>query len=153
MAKLTRKQFLSIQQAMSYLDSQSVPYMILAKLIDDSPTEYTKNFRLEEFLSSPTAVKHNITLCPPDEALFNILQLCQKTLQPARDLLGSPIRVTSGYRNTALNRLVGGAPRSYHLFGRAADVICEDLDSLQAILETLPHTELIRYTNYIHVAL
>lgn len=35
---------------------------------------------------------------------------------------GRPIRIVSGYRTAATNRAVGGARRSQHLTGRAADI-------------------------------
>ena len=33
-----------------------------------------------------------------------------------------PVSVTSGYRSPSYNTAVGGAPNSYHLKGRAADI-------------------------------
>ena len=39
-----------------------------------------------------------------------------------------PVIVTSGYRTEAHNRKVGGAPRSYHVSGLAADVTCPGVD-------------------------
>lgn len=33
-----------------------------------------------------------------------------------------PVSVTSGYRSPSYNTAVGGAPNSYHLQGRAADI-------------------------------
>lgn len=35
-----------------------------------------------------------------------------------------PVKVLSGYRSPAHNAAVGGAPKSYHLRGMAADVTC-----------------------------
>lgn len=35
---------------------------------------------------------------------------------------GKPLRIVSGYRDPAHNRRVGGASRSRHLFGDAADI-------------------------------
>jgi hypothetical protein len=39
-----------------------------------------------------------------------------------RELWGAPIIVNSGYRSAELNEAVGGAPRSAHLSGEAADI-------------------------------
>lgn len=44
-------------------------------------------------------------------------------LERARERVGFPIRVTSGYRTVAHNRKVGGVPRSLHLVGAAADLV------------------------------
>ncbi|WP_430010337.1 D-Ala-D-Ala carboxypeptidase family metallohydrolase [Methylophaga lonarensis] len=43
-------------------------------------------------------------------------------LQSVRDYFNSPVTVTSGARCVDHNRRVGGAARSQHLFGRAADI-------------------------------
>jgi len=42
-------------------------------------------------------------------------------LESIRGRIGRPLPIVSGYRATSTNRSVGGAPRSYHLSGRAAD--------------------------------
>lgn len=39
-----------------------------------------------------------------------------------RDRFGAPIRIISGYRTARSNEAVGGAKRSYHMYGLAADV-------------------------------
>lgn len=44
-------------------------------------------------------------------------------LERLRTLCGSrPLRIISGYRSPSTNKAVGGAPRSQHLYGRAADI-------------------------------
>jgi uncharacterized protein YcbK (DUF882 family) len=45
-------------------------------------------------------------------------------LQVARDLYGGPMRITSGYRCPRHNKAVGGVLNSYHVQGKAADVLC-----------------------------
>lgn len=52
----------------------------------------------------------------------NIMNLINKLLNPLRERLGKPIKVTSGYRPLALNKAVGGAPNSNHTTGCAADI-------------------------------
>jgi uncharacterized protein YcbK (DUF882 family) len=52
----------------------------------------------------------------PDPALVAALE----RLRAARG--GIPLRIVSGRRSAAHNRAVGGAPRSQHLYGRAADI-------------------------------
>lgn len=43
-------------------------------------------------------------------------------LERLRALVGRPLRIVSGYRTVAYNKRVGGAPRSQHLYNRAADI-------------------------------
>ena len=45
-----------------------------------------------------------------------------EALEDLRERIGKPVRIISGYRCPEYNRRVGGAPRSQHLLGRAADV-------------------------------
>lgn len=54
-------------------------------------------------------------------------------LEQLRSLIDRPIRIVSGYRCPDHNRLVGGAPNSYHTQGKAADIVCSDLDIRQTI--------------------
>lgn len=42
--------------------------------------------------------------------------------RPASRSVGRPVAVNSGYRSPALNAAVGGAPRSRHMYGEAADI-------------------------------
>lgn len=46
-------------------------------------------------------------------------------LQDMRDELEAPIHITSSYRCLKHNTLVGGAKRSQHLLGTAADIVVE----------------------------
>lgn len=43
-------------------------------------------------------------------------------LEALRAEINAPIRIVSGYRSEATNKAVGGRRRSYHLWGRAADL-------------------------------
>ena len=57
----------------------------------------------------------------------NMQKLCILVLEPLRRFLGSPVRISSGYRSPRLNDEVGGAINSAHLTGRAADIPCSSL--------------------------
>jgi len=49
--------------------------------------------------------------------------LCE-TLEVIRDAVGArPLRVGSGYRDHEYNAVIGGAKRSQHMEGRAADIV------------------------------
>ena len=54
--------------------------------------------------------------------LADINQRLVNALQELRDLAGLPVRISSGYRCPEHNRAIGGAPRSQHLLGTAADI-------------------------------
>lgn len=74
-----------------------------------------KHFTIEELTHSDTAIGHGIANNPGAVERENLRRLAERVLDPARERLGAPIYVNSGYRNCAVNRLVGGARRSYHL--------------------------------------
>lgn len=84
--------------------------------------QLSKNFSLEEFVKSPTAIRKNINNVPTQRNIDNLTNLCFFILQPLRDKIGSTIDVVSGFRNPALNKAVGGAKDSSHLRGEAADI-------------------------------
>ena len=64
----------------------------------------------------------NATRIPETEDIVrNILALARQ-LQRARNQIDRPFTINSWYRPPAANAAVGGASRSQHLYGRAADV-------------------------------
>lgn len=67
----------------------------------------TKNFTLNEFTYSSTAVKRNIKNIPNEEEYENIKCLCENLLQPLRDKINKPISINSGFRNIEVNKAVG----------------------------------------------
>lgn len=78
-------------------------------------------FRLEEFLISDTAVKNDIQNLPSWDVVKNLEELSLFLDELRRDW-GSALRVTSGFRNERLNKLVGGSVTSAHQIGYAADI-------------------------------
>ncbi len=87
-------------------------------------TRLSTHFWLDEFERSQVAARLGIDtrIDPEGPIAANLRRLCAELLQPLRDALG-PVFVTSGYRPPALNRAIGGAERSAHLNGRAADIV------------------------------
>ncbi|MBO5249367.1 MAG: peptidase M15 [Muribaculaceae bacterium] len=117
-----------------------------------------KHFSIQELTHSKTALRLNIDNTPQPHHITNLQRLVTVVLDPAREQIGIPIYVNSGYRCPRLNKAVGGAPKSFHLQGRAADITTRKLSNnmrLYLILEKLPHSELIWEQNglWIHVAL
>lgn len=82
----------------------------------------SKNFTLEEFLVSQTAVRAGIDMTPPLDIQNNIIRFVETIVQPLRDELGSPIIINSGFRPDAVNTLIGGSKTSAHRFGCAGDM-------------------------------
>lgn len=52
-------------------------------------------------------------------------------LEEFRALVGKPVIVTSGYRCLSHNTTVGGAPRSQHTLGTAADIRVEGMTAAE----------------------
>ena len=83
----------------------------------------SNNFTLYELTYSSTSIKRNIPNDPTPEIIGCLSQLCTNVLQKLRNKLG-PIRITSGYRSPALNKVLSGtAKKSQHMEGKAADII------------------------------
>ena len=116
-----------------------------------------KHFTIKELSHSDTACRLGIDNNPSEKEEKNLQRLVEEVLDPARERFGAPIYVNSGYRSPEVNRRVGGAKRSYHLQGRAADLDtrCGRNRELFVILQSLPHTELLweQGGRWIHVAL
>lgn len=85
-------------------------------------TQLTKNFTLEEFVRSDTAVRMRIDNQPPTEHVLAIKALCENVLEHVREAFG-PVKISSGYRSEALNKAIKGSPKSQHTRGQAADII------------------------------
>lgn len=92
---------------------------------------FMKYFNFEEFFRSEVADSCGILNYPSPEVeqyvRINIITLVDHVLDPIRERLGVPVRITSGYRCKALNELVGGSEYSLHLIGRAADFTIDGL--------------------------
>lgn len=117
-----------------------------------------KYFTLDELTRSDTARRRGIENVPEQEHIDNLVRLVENTLDPAREALDGSVKVNSGFRSKQLNAAVGGAPRSYHLQGRAADLTTGSREGnlrLYKILHRLPHVELIweQGGKWVHVAL
>ena len=81
-----------------------------------------RHFTLAEMTRSETAEKRNIPNVPSAKELANLSALVQNVLDPLREAVGKPVKVTSGYRSPAVNKAVGGVATSQHVKGQAADV-------------------------------
>lgn len=79
-------------------------------------------FTLKELTTSTTAKRLGIDNTPDATVKANLEALVKNILDPLRKKWGRPIIVTSGYRCPKLNKAVGGASNSAHMYGQAADI-------------------------------
>ena len=84
--------------------------------------QLSPHFTLEEFTVSQTATRLGIDNTPSGQVIANLQNLCVNLLEPLRLRVG-PIKISSGYRCSLLNKRVGGASNSDHLYGCAADIL------------------------------
>ena len=116
-----------------------------------------KHFTIEELTRSETAKRLKIDNTPSKNVIANLTNLVEKVLDPARERLGKPIYVNSGYRCKELNDAVKGARNSYHKRdGRQTWTQGQVTTGCRyPFCKKIPHTELIWEDNgrWIHVAL
>ena len=93
----------------------------------------SKNFSLSELIATKTGL-HNV---PNQEQLKNLEQLVEHVIQPARNIYGQPIEVTSGFRSALVNTRVGGAANSQHCKGEAVDLVCRNNAELFRIIRNM----------------
>ena len=80
----------------------------------------TKNFTLQEFTRSNTALRLGLSNKPTKEGIIK-LRLLATFLQTIRDRLGA-LRITSGYRSPALSQAIGSSANSQHCRYEAVDL-------------------------------
>lgn len=117
----------------------------------------SKYFTLKEFTFSQTAARRGIPNEPNLIHLANIQRLVTNVLDPLRELLDRPIRITSGYRSSQLNIAVGGSKTSQHCYGEAADIVVPGMtvdQVVEAIIQSgLPFDQLIHeFGDWTHVS-
>ena len=112
----------------------------------------SKNFTLAELTKTNTGIPN----IPSDIEVERLRLLCDKVLQPLRDIYGSPIIVNSGYRSQQVNKVVGGVPTSQHCRGEASDITAGSRERnrrLFEILKTMEFDQLISYDySFLHVS-
>lgn len=116
-----------------------------------------KYFTLEEMIRSQAASRNGIDNSPNNLQLDAMRALVRNILDPLRESLGRPVIVNSGFRNEAVNRLVGGSKSSQHRFGEAADIVVPGLTVTQVVNRIrdlkLPFDQVIdEFGSWVHVS-
>ena len=82
----------------------------------------SKNFTLAELTASNTSKRLGISNMPDKEGIHKLRLLATELLQPIRDCLSAPLRISSGYRSESLNKAIGGSNKSQHTKCEAVDL-------------------------------
>ena len=116
---------------------------------------YGNYFKFSELVKTDTNMDNSVDT---DSHLANLASLWN-VLNYLRHELGRPIIVNSAFRTEKVNKAVGGAKRSLHMQGRAADIRCESpyLEQLWKIVCSYDKSyglcEKIKYETFIHIAI
>lgn len=94
-------------------ESNAEPVVKEFSLKKDGNKYISRNFKVSEFRCKDGS----------DKILVDV-DFVQNYLQKIRDFFG-PVTINSGYRTKAYNTRVGGAKSSYHLQGRAFDIVAK----------------------------
>ncbi|UGQ45072.1 D-Ala-D-Ala carboxypeptidase family metallohydrolase [Massilia endophytica] len=116
----------------------------------------TEHFTLEELTESQIAVRHRLDNRPGPAALANLRRLAA-LLEQVRAVASRPIAVSSGYRSPAVNAAVGGAGKSAHLLGLAADITAPGMtpkELARVVIDAgVVFDQLIFEGTWVHIAL
>ena len=106
----------------------------------DGEKQLSKNFKVKEFAC------HDGT----DKILIDLDMIA--ILQTIRDV-GGRVTINSAYRTPSHNKQVGGASRSFHLQGRAFDIVSERLSTTDIcnLANTLGVKGIIKYPTFVHI--
>lgn len=109
----------------------------------------SKNLELSELTRSDSAKRSGISNMPTPAHIENLKLLASKVFEKVRDHFGRPIRISSGYRSAALNKITKGASTtSQHSKGEAIDIDMDNTEISNAqvfnyILDNLEFDQLI----------
>jgi zinc D-Ala-D-Ala carboxypeptidase len=109
-------------------------------------TQLSANFTLRELTKSDTADRLDIDNTPNEEQIESLRLLCENILQPVRDHFGKPVKISSGFRCSALNQATGGSSNSDHCRGQACDFEIDGVSNPELaewIESNLKYTQLI----------
>ena len=122
-------------------------------------TQYiSTHFTMDEVTNSQTAARKGIDNDPPHALLDNIKLAAYGMELVRRELGDKPILVSSWYRSPTLNRAVGGASQSDHMYGCAVDFTCPAFGTVDEVVRRLIESaidfkKVIReYGRWVHIS-
>ena len=99
--------------------------------------QLSQHFTVAEFCNLKKYPKN----IPTIQQITNMAYGCRQLLESAREAIGCPIIVNSGFRNSRVNAQVGGVKNSQHLQGCAADIRPKDPKKFQHLVSFLKACE------------
>lgn len=118
----------------------------------------SEHFTLAEFTRSDTAVKLGLSNEPDSPQALENLRALAATMEQVRGLFGSPVIISSGYRNRRVNAAVGGVPNSDHALGHAVDFMVKGFDKAEIVRRIreegcFPYDQLIDEPSWVHLSI
>lgn len=109
------------------------------------------NFKYSEVTTTNTGIKNDLPVEKMDNFMRSLIGL-----QAVRELLGVPMVINSWYRNSAVNKAVGGSSTSSHMEAEAIDFYpkCDLREAYNKIKSSnIKYDQLIIYPNrgFIHI--
>lgn len=117
----------------------------------------TPHFTLEELTFSETATRLGIDNTPDKKARQN-LEILALGLEHVRELLGTPIYISSAFRCVELNNILKSKPTSDHVKGLAADIKPSGGYTANSIVfaiinSDIPYQQVINeYNSWVHIS-
>lgn len=108
----------------------------------DGDKAVSKNFKVKEF-----ACKDGSDRLVLDEEFIS------SKLQKIRTHFGVPVTINSAYRNAAYNKKVGGSSNSYHVKGRAFDIVVKGKTPAEVAryAKSIGIKGVIQYNTFVHI--
>ena len=86
----------------------------------------TPHFTIEELATTSNTKYQKLNLLKAQEQMGKMYMLAGFA-ERVREIIGRPVIITSGYRCQELNKAVGGAITSQHLFCEAIDIVVKNM--------------------------
>ncbi len=111
-------------------------------LAADGSKQISKNFKVKEFRCKDR-----------DDKILIDVDFVKERLQKIRDHFGVPVTINSAFRTPKYNAKVKGAKGSYHLQGRAFDIVVKGHTPREVAryAQTLGIRGIIQYNTFVHI--